>query len=191
MNFIKIIRERKIIDGKLYRKYFIGSEGKEVGIPPYVSLVKIRAIFYVRIHLRNKQYPDTFSTCIPYQDAISQENALRRAIAILTTMTKGKQATTAGVRTYSKRTNSIEKLKLDPKEIPDGISVNLEKESGYEKVTVSASYFDPKINKFRAKRFYIGTLNTWRERYPAKLQEAITHREESLKLYTALTQVTK
>jgi predicted nuclease of restriction endonuclease-like RecB superfamily len=69
--------------------------------------------------------------------------------------------------------------------------VNLEKESGYEKVTVSASYFDPKINKFRAKRFYIGTLNTWRERYPAKLQEAITHREESLKLYTALTQVTK
>lgn len=191
MDYIKIIHERKIIDSQLYRKYFVTSEGKEVGIPLYISLVKYQESFYVRASPDKKKHPGSFTVNERYCDASTQELAMLRAIAIIKTMIKGKQVTAPYIKVKPKSANSIEKLGLDTKEIPDGISVNLQMGDGCEVVTVSASYFDPKINKFRTKKFYIGTLNTWKERYPKKLQEAITHREESLKLYNELTQVTK
>lgn len=189
MDYVGIIKERKVIDGQLYRKYFVTSEGEVVGIPLYISLVKYQESFYVRVAPDKKKHPGSFVVNERYCDASTQELAMLRAIAIIKTMIKGKQVTAPHIKIKPKSTSTIEKLGLDTKEIPDGISVNLQKGVGCEVVTVSASYFDPKINEFRCKKFYIGTLNTWKERYPAKLQEAITLREESLKLYNELTKV--
>lgn len=188
MDYIGIIKERKVIEGKLYRSYFIDSEGKEVGIPAYVMLTSTGNINYVAVHPNQKKFPGSVSTHEAYVDAATQEVMLKRAIVKAKTLLKDDYSTATRARTISKKNDAHILLGIDETDVPVGVSVQVRKGSNVF-ITLAVSFFDLHKKKFNAKAIYVGTLNNWKERYPAKLQEAITLREESLKLYNELTKV--
>lgn len=191
MDYIGIIKERKMINGKLYRKYFIDSEGKEIGIPPHVVLRKVRGIFYVITDLKKENYPDSFFLHQKYTDKSSQEAAIKRCIEMTKTMTRQDSGTMPAIRRSGRKNEALTQLGLDRSEIPGGICVKIVNRRNTAFVQIVTSYFDSKEMKFRNKTMYLGTLSTWKERWSKRFQEAISLREESLKLYNELTQVTK
>lgn len=191
MDYIGIIKERKIIDGKLYKSYFIDSEGKPIGIPIGVTMTKGGGIFYISVRLNKKKYPDAFRTFTPYTDKITQEHAYRKSIGIINSLGKGSNKTCYSTRFGCKKVALHPEFDIDLSEVPIGVAVHSCVSKGYPFLKITVTCFDPTQNKFRPKGLYAGTPNTWRRLYLQKLQEAITLREESLKLYNELTQVTK
>lgn len=188
MDYVGIIKERKVIDGKLYRRYFIDSEGKEIGIPSYVRLVSVGNVNYVSVHPNQNKFPGSGTVHEAYTDAVTQEIKLKRAIVTVKNLLKEDYSTAQRARTSSKKNDAHILLGIDEADIPVGVSIQVRKGNNVF-ITLAVSFFDSCKKKFSAKAIYVGTLNNWKERYPTKLQEAITLREESLKLYNELTKV--
>lgn len=192
MDYLNIIKERKIIDGKLYKSYFIDLEGKGIGIPSRIYLTHTRNRYFVSVIPNKKKYPDSTRVYLSYHDKVSQEIAFKKCIVILKTLTKNTPRTADGLHSTTVKNPTDDLFQIDVKELPIGVSLNAYvKKGGTRCINFTVCYFNAKEKRFRNKKIYVGTSNTWKERYPQKLQEAITLREETLKLYNALTQVTK
>lgn len=186
MNYIDIIKERKIIDGKLYRKYFVDSKGNLVGIPLGVTFATMRSINYVR----NKNcpfsgYPGFGSFCIPYHDAKSQEQAILKIIRINDTLSQD------ATPTAPKADKSVEHSKgnvfhgFDMSRLPSGISIHYIAKN--DRFIFSVSYFDEQANLFRCKQIYIGTTNTWEHKLESALEKALELRKTTLERFNDLT----
>ena len=188
MDYIGIIKERKVIDGKLYRSYFVDSNGKDIGIPAYVKLMTTGNIDYVAVHPNQKKFPGSITTHDAYVDAVTQEIKLKRAIEIIKTLLKDNYSTAARARSTSKKNDAHNLLGIDELDIPVGVSVQVRKGNN-PFISIGISVFDLDKKKFNVKQIYVGTMNNWKERWAEKLQEAIALREESLKLYNELTKV--
>ena len=190
MNYINIIKERKVIDGKLYKSYFIDSEGKGIGIPSRIYLTHTRNRYFVSVIPNKKKYPDSTRVYLSYHDKASQEIAFKKCIVILKTLTKNTSGTADGLHSTTVKNLTDDFSQIDVKELPIGISLNTYvNKDGTRCLNFTVCYFNVKEKRFRNKTIYVGTSNTWKERYPQKLQKAITLREESLKLYNKLTKV--
>lgn len=186
MNFIKIIKERKLIDGKIYRKHFIDSEGKEIGIPQGVYIDNTACIGYVRVRPDKVKYPDSFGVRTPFHDKRSQEQAFKKSISIIGTLSANSVATSCSTRGGRQKTPPHPTFDIDTSELPTGIIACVDAKRRLV-LTIRASYFDASKGAFRQKTLYVGTANTWKPNYARKLQEAVAIREESLKIHEKLT----
>ena len=186
MDYVGIIKQRKIIGGMLYRKYFIDSEGKEVGIPPYIGLVTIGNKDYVYVKPNKKKMTKCMYIYEPYHDKQTQIEKLERCIKIVKTLVGHEYTTSPPKRQTVKRTKGADALGLDVSDVPSGVVVSLHK-TKTPFVSIVVSYFEPLKRTFTNKYIYVGNMNTWKQNYARKLQEAITLREDSLKLYNKLT----
>jgi hypothetical protein len=189
VDYIDIIKQRKVIDGFLYNKYFIDAQGKEVGLPTGVGLTNCRGICYVEVKPNKKKYPDSFRVFIAYSDKATQEQAFKKAINVIGALSKRDNRTSYSTRQGFKAVPLHPAFDVDLSEVPAGVAVNSYVTKGVAMLKITVSCFDRVQNKFNSKKFYAGTSNTWRGIYPHKLKEAISLREESLKLYNELTKV--
>lgn len=188
MDYVGIIKERKVIDGKLYRKYFIDSEGKEVGIPPYIGLVTLGNKDYVYVKPNKKKMTKCMYIYEPYHDKQTQIEKLEQCIKIVKTLVGHEYATSPPKRETIKRAKGAEALGLDVSDVPSGVVVSLHKTKN-PFVSIVVSYFEPTKRTFTNKNIYVGNMNTWKQSYARKLQEAICLRESSLELYNSLIKV--
>lgn len=189
MDYIGIIKKRKVIDGKLYSRYFVDLEGKEIGIPAGVYICKNKGIRYVLVRLNKEKYPDAFSVSTPYTDRVTQEEAYKRSIVIINALGKGNNRTTCSTKPGHKRVPLHPAFNVDLSEVPSGVCVVSSITNNMPILQISVVYFDPVKNIFIPKAIYVGTINNWKDRYPQKLKEAIALREDSLKRHNELTKV--
>ena len=186
MNFIKIIRERKIIGGKLYRKYFIDSNGKPVGIPIGITFAKKNNHNYITNNNFESKGNLGFGTCtVSYHDAATQEAALIKVININRSLTKDKTPTSVKADVKRKCKDDDFFSGFDKSEIPVGISIY--HRPSRDCVLLSISFFDDKKFKFVNRQMYIGTRSTWRDNFEKVLQKAVELRQSSLTKYNDLT----
>lgn len=184
--FIKIIKERKVIDGNLYRKYFIDSEGKEIGIPPYVYHTQLKGYLYVKVDAGKIKQAKFFSVFEQYHDVVTEERALKRCIAIVKNLLSNRHVTAPKPRKIIEKTCKSEYMGIDATELPTGVSFNKKHVSNNTLFNFSIYLFDSSKNKFHQKKIYVGTLQTWRTNYAKKLALAISLREKSLQEYNLL-----
>ena len=186
MNFIKIIRERKIIGGSLYRRYFIDSKGNAVGIPIGITLLKSKGYSYVANVNSQTATPSKFgSYMIPYRDAATQEAAYLQIIKIIDTLSHDRNPTAPKAGKCKVRKVDANLYGFDKTILPSGVSLHY-----YDKlnrVTINVSYFSDTKNKFVNKSIYVGTRNTWPDRFIAALAQAVELRQSSLTKYNDLT----
>ena len=191
MDYLNTTKQRKIIKGQVYRRYFVDSAGEEIGIPMGITLSKKADYTYVQIRLNKQKYPDFFRMYIAYDDKQSQELAYKKSIAIVAHLSKGKGSTIPNIRECATRKDLHPAFDIDRSKIPSGVAVHSCMAKNYPFLKIMVTYFDSDKKRFMPKSMYGGTANTWRSIYPQKLEEAIKLREDSLKLYNELTQVTK
>lgn len=186
MNFIKIIRERKIIGGSLYRRYFMDSKGNAVGIPIGVTQLKSKGYSYIaNVNSQTATQSKFGSYMIPYRDAATQEAAYLQIIKIIDTLSCDKNPTApkAGKHKVSKADPDFHGF--DKSALPSGVSLHY-----YDKlnrVTINVCYFNDTKNKFVNKSIYVGTKNTWQDRLNSALARAVELRQSSLTKYNDLT----
>lgn len=189
MNFIKIIRERKIINGSLYRRYFIDSKGNAVGIPIGITTFNAKGQNYVS-NSNLKCTGDIGSCAIPYKDAATQEAAYLKMIKINETVTHGAIPTAPKADKRKKIMHDDFSCGYDKSKLPTG--VNLHHLVKTKRVVINVSYFDKGRNKFHNKQLYVGTFSNWESRVEQVIQKGIELRESSLVIYNELTnQVTE
>lgn len=193
MDYIGIIKQRKIISGKLYHRYFIDSAGKEIGIPAgiycYTGGPRQLYEFVTNIGLK-RQFPDAVTFTFSYNNKQTQEKAIKDMIAACSTLTRGTNKTCVGLGRKKNRL-VINNEEIDSGELPHGVTFHDYINNGTPCKLFAVSYFYPKKNTFSTKVVYIGTENTWRQNYAKALKKAIALREESLELYNKLTTATK
>lgn len=185
MDYIGIITARKIIDGKLYRRYFIDSQNKEVGIPVGVQCVKMGAYNYVAARDLNC---DVAKTGISYTDKQTQEAALKKMISVLSVPELNVIKTSPSERVKKKALRVTECSGIDNSTLPVGITLLAKKKKHCTEYVIAVSYYNTIKKRFSCKIFYCGGINTWRNRYEQMLQKAIKLRQDSLVEYHSLTQ---
>lgn len=188
MDYIGIIKERKVIDGKLYRRYFIDSEGKEIGIPQRVYLEERMHHSYMYVRPDKEKYPGFGTVGIPFHDKQSQERALKDSIKILEALIKDTLLTSCSSRQRRERVELPSVFNIDASELPAGVMVFVQPRNSLSLV-IGVNYFDEGTGRFKKKNIYVGTPNTWKQNYANKLQEAVTLREASLKIHEKLTKI--
>ena len=186
MNFIKIIRERKIIRGSLYRRYFIDSKGNAVGIPIGVTQLKSKGYSYIaNVGSQTATQSKFGSYMIPYSDAATQEAAYLQIIKIIDTLSCNRNPTAPKADKYKVRKDDADFYGFDKSTLPSGVSLHY-----YDKlnrVTINVCYFNDTKNKFINKSIYVGTRNTWPDRFSTALAQAVELRQSSLTKYNDLT----
>lgn len=186
MNFIKIIRERKIIGGSLYRRYFIDSKGNAVGIPIGVAQLRSKGHSYIANVSGQTAAQSKFgSYMIPYSDAATQEAAYLQIIKIIDTLSCNRNPTAPKADKCKVRKDDADFYGFDKTTLPSGVSLHY-----YDKlnlVTINVSYFSDTKNKFVNKSIYVGTKNTWQDRLNSALARAVELRQSSLTKYNDLT----
>lgn len=186
MNFVNIIKERKIIDGMLYRRYFVDSEGIEIGIMSGISTTTAYDNHYVVSKLPAKKYPSFQGRCFSYFDKNSQEQAFKEAIAATKLQLEAMPKLTEGVRSLpSIRKTRIKKVNAFLGEIlPSGIAIHHQASGRY---VLNVSVFDHNKNKFVNVSMHCGNETTVQSRFHEILDKAIKLRKESLVAYNKLT----
>lgn len=186
MNFVTIIKERKIIDGKLYRRYFTDSAGVDVGIPIGISVTCSTSRNYVgnmNYVLKNK--PGYVACLIPYHDKLSQEAALKEAIKNTEYIADKTVSTAPKANKPKKVTNPTFFKDFDKSKLPPGVSIHHVPDTG--KVIFNICHFDEKLNKFKNKSMYVGNVRTWRLNLDTVMEKAILLRSSTLARYKELT----
>lgn len=188
-DYVGIVKQRKVIDGKLYRQYFTNSKGVDVGIPVGIHIRKDNSVTYAYVKWNKINHSPDAGAYVPYIDRITQENALVKCINIMAAYGKGKCPTCCTTRTRRKAAVLHPAFIVDTADVPPGVSVHT---SGKQNLHMSiiVSVFDLSKSRFCTKTLYVGTINNWKDRYAKKLEEAISLRNESLKLYNELTKAT-
>lgn len=186
MNFIKIINERKIIEGCLYRRYFIDSKGNPVGIPVGVSRIKANGHSYIaKINNKNIKTSKFGSFMVPYHDAATQEEAYIRVIKIVDTLSNNGNPTAPKADRPSANKDDSVFHGFDKSTLPAGLSLHY-----YEKlnrVVINVCYFDEPKKRFLNKSVHVGTRDTWTGRLGSALAKATELRQTSLARYNELT----
>lgn len=188
MDYIGIIKQRKVINGKLYHRYFVDSAGEEIGLPAGIYLTTSGPFSkhnYVTNSGIRKQFPGSMGFAFPYNNKQTQEKALKDMIVACATLTHSANKTCTRLRNL-KKTTIDHGEEFDPSELPAGVSFvnNRAKRTPFKVFAVS--YYDPVKKGFSCKTIYVGTENTWRQNYAKNLKKAIVLREESLKIYREL-----
>ena len=127
----------------------------------------------------------------PYTDRITQENSIVKCIDLISIYGKEKCSSCCSTRTKGRTKVLNPAFVVDISDVPTGVYVftPIVKQKTLQ-MSINVSVFDPSKGRFRAKTIYVGTINNWKERYAKKLEEAISLRNESLKLYSQLTKTT-
>lgn len=186
MNFIKIIRERKIIRGSLYSRYFVDSKGNLVGIPLGVSFATTKSINYVtNNNCPFKNYPGFVSCFIPYHDAESQENAILKIIRINDTLSQDATPTAPKADKSKAHGKGDVFHGFDMARLPAGVSIHYI--AKYNRAVFNVSYFNEQTNLFCGKQIYIGTRNTWTHKLEGALEKALELRKTTLERFNDLT----
>jgi hypothetical protein len=179
MDYIGIIKKRKIVDGKLYRSHFISRKETEVGIPAGVTMTTTTGNHYVTNKSLAMRFPGTDIFYFPYKDRESQENALLRMIDLVGKLTEGRNVTATNTRERKSTTANYDNV-----DTPNGINLFL---TNRDRIVLSVSYFDFGKLKFCTKNMHCGTVDNWKQKYPEKLQQAIMLRNRSLEIYGNIT----
>lgn len=188
-DYVGIVKQRKIVEGRLYNRHFVNSEGKTIGIPIGVIIKQENGINYVYFHSNSDKMPANSFCQFSYVDKVSQENALISLIKLINARSKTINITCNSTRTRIKERGLHSAFNIDVSKLPTGVSLcGLNK--GTLKLVIVVSRFDESKNRFSSKTVYVGTINNWKERYAKKLEEAISLRNESLKLYNEFTKAT-
>lgn len=188
-DYVGIVKQRKIVEGRLYNRYFVNSEGKIIGIPIGVIIKQENGINYVYFCSNSDRMPANSFCQFSYADKVSQENALISLIKLINARSKAINTTCISTRTRIKECKLHSAFNIDVSKLPTGVSLcSLNK--GTLRLVIVVSRFDESKNRFSSKTVYVGTINNWKERYEQKLEEAIKIRNESLKTYNELTKVT-
>lgn len=183
MDYLGIIKQRKVIDGKLYHRYFVDNTGKEIGIPTGIYCASTARMYeYVTNHGIKKQFPDALTFTLKYNNKETQEKALKAIIAASSTMT-GNANITCG-RRREERTDKD----FGVTDLPVGITFNAAHTRHGLVMGFGVSYYNKTEKGFRSTRIYCGTEKTWRQNYTKTLKKAIALREESLVIYRQLTE---
>lgn len=182
MNYIQIVKERKIIDGKLYRKYFIDTNGKEIGIPTGVSCGRHGGRYYVNNSSFCKRFCHIPAIHRSYHDKYSQEQAYMQVIAHMAQYA-GKELRTCIALDHVKRAPKHEFTEFDNTKLPVGVCA-IRRTNG--SVVITSVYYDKDYSRFKTKVLYCGTANTWRANFQKVLEKAVALREDSLKEYLKL-----
>lgn len=186
MDYIGIIKERKIIDGTIYRRYFIDSNGKPVGIPIGITFAKTNNHNCITNNNFESKGNLGFGTCmVSYHDAATQEAALIKVININRSLTKDKTPTSVKADVKRKGKGDDFFSGFDKSDIPVGISIY--HRPSHDCVLLSVSFFDDKKFKFVSRQMYVGARSTWRDNFEKVLQKAIELRQSSLTKYNDLT----
>ena len=190
-DYIGIIKQRKVIDGKLYRQYFTNSKGVEIGIPIGVYNVKVNGTAYVGVSWNKTKVLTDVGAAFSYTDRITQENSIVKCIDLISTYGKGKCSSCCSTRTKGRTKALHPAFAVDISDVPTGVYVftSIVKQKTLQ-MSINVSVFDPSKGRFCGKTIYVGTINNWKERYAKKLEEAISLRNESLKTYNELTKAT-
>ena len=188
-DYVGIVKQRKIVEGKLYNRYFVNSEGKTIGIPIGVNIKQENGINYVYFRSNSDRMPANSFCQFSYADKVSQENALVSLIKLINARSKATNTTCTSTRTKIKVDRLHPAFGIDVSKLPAGVSLcSLNK--GTLRLVLVVSRFDESKNRFSSKTVYVGTINNWKDRYAKKLEEAIEIRNESLKTYNELTKAT-
>lgn len=177
IDYIKVYHDRKIIDSKLYSRYFI-HEDKEIGIPNGVTFYrKNENAKYIRL-----TSTDTVKgMSIRYDSKESQIHALLKIIKVKSMQPDARVSVDLKINKRSSTKNGINK------ELPSGICVLPRKTNGhlYNRVVVN-------IFKEDKMRFVPLHLHAGRADDSVRLQEVISRaielRKSSLALAASLTQ---
>lgn len=190
-DYVGIIKQRKVIDGKLYRQYFVNSNGVEIGIPIGIYNVKVNGTAYVGVRWNKEKVLTDAGASFPYTDRITQENSIVKCIDLISNYGKDKHSSCCSTRTKGRTKALHPAFAVDISDVPTGVYVftSIVKQKTLQ-MSINVSVFDPSKGRFRGKTIYVGTINNWKERYAKKLEEAISLRNASLKLYNELTKAT-
>ena len=178
IDYVKVYQDRKIIDGKLYSRYFI-HEDKEIGIPNGVTFYrKNENAKYVR--LTGTQTVKGMS--IRYDSKDSQIQALLKIIKIKSMQPDMRSTIDLKINKRSVTKNGINKT------LPSGVCVlpRTINKNTYNRVVVNVFNLDK--NRFIPVHLHAGRIDDH-----AKLQEtinkAIAMRKASMELAASLTQI--
>ncbi len=188
-DYVGIVKQRKIVEGRLYNRHFVNSEGKTIGIPIGVIIKQENGINYVYFRSNSDKMPANSFCQFSYVDKVSQENALISLIKLINARSKAINTTCNAIIAKVKTGKTCSKFDIDVSKTPTGVSA-CSIGPGTPRLVLVVSYFDKSKNRFCTKSLYVGTINNWKERYAKKLEEAISLRNESLKLYNELTKTT-
>ena len=189
-DYVGIVKQRKVIDGKLYRQYFTNSKGVDVGIPVGIHIRKDNSVTYAYVKWNKINHSPDAGAYVPYIDRITQENALVKCINIMAAYGKGKCPTCCTTRTKGRTKALHPAFVVDISDVPTGVYVFTSASKQTTQMSINVSVFDLSKGRFCRKTIYVGTINNWKERYEQKLEEAIEIRNESLKTYNELTKAT-
>jgi hypothetical protein len=190
MDYVGIIKQRKIIDDKLYHRYFVDNEGREIGIPAGIYLTndgRDRTRGYVTNAWIKKQFPDVLTFTFSYVDKSTQEKALKDMITACSALTKDAIKTCTRLRNKKNVTANVPNEEIDMGELPPGISFVDAGTRRCPAKSFTVSCYNIQKKGFFGRLIYIGTENTWRKNYAKCLKKAVTLREESLAIYCQLT----
>lgn len=180
INYIDIKKERKIINGKLYARYFIDSQGNEVGIPTGVYINSSMSSIRYRHSLRN---PFKIKKGFLYHDKESQEKALHDMIKLIHSCLGENIQTVRNKDIHKKITKKYYENVHFP-ELPIGLNLSMDFRG---RVQLSVSVFDPIKNRFASKKLYVGYKDTWLDRVNNVIEKALGMRQQSLALLKDVT----
>jgi hypothetical protein len=178
MNYIDFIKERKIIDGKLYSRYFIDSDFNEVGICIGITVINAKNYGYVTDKYFCKKYNLT-PTFVPFHNRTEEELAYKKINALIAQRSSGEIFTANATRTRSKKAENY-----NNEVTPDGINFVITKGGG---LNFAVSFYNKKYKRFYTKSLYVGMPYNYKQRYQEMLEKAIKLRNESLEAYKELT----
>ena len=189
-DYVGIVKQRKVIGGKLYRQYFVNSNGVEIGIPIGIYNVKVNGTAYVGVRWNKEKVLTDAGGSFPYTDRITQENSIIKCIDLISTYGKEKCSSCCSTRTKGRTKVLNPAFVVDISDVPTGVYVFTSTSKQTLQMSIIVSVFDLSKGRFCGKTIYVGTINNWKDRYAKKLEEAISLRNESLKLYNELTKAT-
>lgn len=182
-DFVGIIRTRKLIDGKLYNRYFVDSNGVEVGILDGVKITTSKGRNVVTIQSHVVKRMGIVNLCLNYTDRFTQEKAIFGINKALSSQVKN-LATETVAYTVSKRKEE----KTKDNGLPNGINfvfiTGTKTKNAFYQFVVGV--YVPTTRRFTNTIVYCGTVNTWRSRYDGALEKAIRLRQESIDQYEKL-----
>lgn len=182
MNYVEIIKKRVLIDGKLYRRYFVDDSGSAIGIPIGITCGAYGKGNYVVNHNLVRSRKEIPRAMFPYRDALSQQAAIKDMIAYCE-RNGGKDLSTCNSTRNKKRTVPAREDFVGIK-LPYGICLF---KSAKNNVQISISCYDDAKKRFHHRTVYCGTENTWRQNFKSKLEQAIRIRRANLAHYNKLT----
>lgn len=184
MDYIGIIKGNKVIGGKLYRRHFIDSEQKEIGIPTGVDFCSKGDYNYVTN--ANKVYRSKTGEIImlPYYNKVQQETAIKKMILINKTLFKDDFRTAKLLKTKKAQTRLEEEYGLN---LPIGIVLCRQEGENVIRYKLSVTVYSLDKKRSNSKSVYCGTENTWKRNFESTLAKAVKIRDESVALYGKLT----